>query len=96
MTKAEKLLGMTEDREPSEGSWAWTLAQMKKDNAGSISKFIDAAKDLASDLKKKDYEENEIQIKSKLSNKSISAQYVGVTLIKELTDTWYLIGDLIA
>ena len=37
-----------------------------------------------------------VTIKSKLSNKSISAQYVGVTLIKELTDTWYLIGDLIA
>jgi hypothetical protein len=37
-----------------------------------------------------------VTIKSKSSNKSIGAQNVGVSLIKEATDTWYLIGDLIA
>jgi hypothetical protein len=36
-----------------------------------------------------------VTIKSKNSNKSISAQYVAVSLIKESTDTWYLIGDLV-
>jgi hypothetical protein len=35
-------------------------------------------------------------INSKGSNKSIAAQNVAVSLIKEDTDTWYLIGDLIA
>lgn len=37
-----------------------------------------------------------VTINSKLGNKSISAQYVVATLIKEGTDTWYLFGDLIA
>lgn len=37
-----------------------------------------------------------VTIKSKGSNKSIGAQYVAVSLIKEATDVWYLIGDLIA
>jgi hypothetical protein len=37
-----------------------------------------------------------VTIKSKASNKSIGAQNVAVSLIKESTDTWYLIGDLIA
>ena len=36
-----------------------------------------------------------VTINSKLGNKSISAQYVVATLIKEGTDTWYLFGDLI-
>ena len=36
-----------------------------------------------------------VTIKSKSSNKSIGAQNVAVSLIKEATDTWYLIGDLI-
>ena len=36
-----------------------------------------------------------VTIKSKSSNKSIGAQNVAVSLIKESTDTWYLIGDLI-
>ncbi len=35
-----------------------------------------------------------VTIKSKLNNKSISAQNVAVSLIKEDLDTWYLIGDL--
>jgi hypothetical protein len=34
-------------------------------------------------------------INSKGNNKSIGAQNVAVSLIKEDTDTWYLIGDLI-
>lgn len=37
-----------------------------------------------------------VTINSKSSNKSIGAQYVGVTLLKTDTDTWYLFGDLIA
>lgn len=37
-----------------------------------------------------------VTIKSKLSNKSIAAQYVAVSLLKESTNTWYLIGDLSA
>jgi hypothetical protein len=35
-------------------------------------------------------------LNSKGANKSISAQYVGVTIVKTATDTWVLIGDLIA
>ena len=35
-------------------------------------------------------------IKSKSGNKSIGAQNVIVSLIKESADTWYLVGDLIA
>lgn len=30
------------------------------------------------------------------TKKAIAAQYVGVTLIKKATDTWYLIGNLVA
>jgi hypothetical protein len=37
-----------------------------------------------------------VTIKSKDSNKSLGGQNVAVSLIKEDTDTWYLIGDLIA
>jgi hypothetical protein len=37
-----------------------------------------------------------VTINSQAGNKAIAAQYVGVTLIKEATDTWYLIGNLIA
>jgi len=37
-----------------------------------------------------------VTINSKGSNKSINGQNVAVSLIKEDTDTWYLIGDLIA
>jgi hypothetical protein len=37
-----------------------------------------------------------VTINSKASNKSISAQWVAVTLIKTATDTWSLVGDLIA
>jgi len=37
-----------------------------------------------------------VTIKSKADNKSISAQNVAVSLIKEDTDVWYLIGELIA
>jgi len=37
-----------------------------------------------------------VTINSKSSNKAIGAQYVGVSLIKTATDTWYLLGDLIA
>jgi hypothetical protein len=37
-----------------------------------------------------------VTIKSKLNNKSISAQNVAVSLLKESTNTWYLIGDLSA
>jgi hypothetical protein len=36
-----------------------------------------------------------VTLKSKGSKKSISDINVGVTIIKEDTDTWYLIGDLI-
>lgn len=37
-----------------------------------------------------------VTILSKSSNKAIGAQYVGVTLLKTGTNTWVLIGDLIA
>ena len=37
-----------------------------------------------------------VTIKSKAGNKSIGAQNVAVSLLKESTNTWYLIGDLIA
>lgn len=37
-----------------------------------------------------------VVLKSKGSNKSIGGQYVAVSLLKESTNTWYLIGDLIA
>lgn len=37
-----------------------------------------------------------VTINSKGSNKAISAQYVGVSLIKTATDVWSLLGDLIA
>ena len=37
-----------------------------------------------------------VTIHSKAGNLSISAQYVGVSLIKTATDTWTLLGDLIA
>lgn len=37
-----------------------------------------------------------VTIKSKNNNKAIAAQNVIVSLIKENTDIWYLIGDLIA
>lgn len=37
-----------------------------------------------------------VTINSKGSNKSIGGQWVGVTLIKTATDTWSLLGDLIA
>jgi hypothetical protein len=36
-----------------------------------------------------------ITIKSKNDNKTIAAQNVDVTLLKESTNTWYLLGDLI-
>ena len=36
-----------------------------------------------------------VTIKSKSNNKSISAVNVAASLIKESTDSWYLIGDLI-
>lgn len=37
-----------------------------------------------------------VTINSLSGNKSISDQYVGVTLIKEATDEWYLVGSLVA
>jgi hypothetical protein len=37
-----------------------------------------------------------VTIKSKSNNKSISDIYVAASLTKELEDTWYLVGDLIA
>lgn len=37
-----------------------------------------------------------VTINSKSGNKSIGAQYVGATLVKTATDTWLLLGDLIA
>ena len=37
-----------------------------------------------------------VTINSKSSNKAIGAQYVCVSLVKTATDTWLLIGDLIA
>jgi hypothetical protein len=37
-----------------------------------------------------------VTLNSKSSNKSIGAQYVGVTLVKINTDTWVLFGDLVA
>jgi hypothetical protein len=37
-----------------------------------------------------------VTINSKGNNKSIGGQYVGVSLIQEIANTWYLIGDLIA
>ena len=37
-----------------------------------------------------------VTIQSKAWNKAISAQYVGATLKKIGTDTWLLLGDLIA
>lgn len=37
-----------------------------------------------------------VTIKSQAGNLSIGAQYVGVSLIKTATDTWYLVGNLIA
>jgi hypothetical protein len=37
-----------------------------------------------------------VTINSKSSAKSIAGTNVAVTLIKEATDTWYLIGDLLA
>lgn len=37
-----------------------------------------------------------VTINSKSSNKAIGAQYVGVTLRKTATDTWLLVGELIA
>lgn len=37
-----------------------------------------------------------VTIKSSGSNLAIGARYVGVTLIKTATDTWYLLGNLIA
>ncbi len=37
-----------------------------------------------------------VTLSSKSSNKSIGAQYVCVSLVKSATDTWTLIGDLIA
>ena len=37
-----------------------------------------------------------VTILSKASNKAIAAQYVGASLVKSATDTWLLIGDLIA
>ena len=37
-----------------------------------------------------------VTINSKGGNLSISAQYVGVSLVKTATDTWTLLGDLIA
>lgn len=36
-----------------------------------------------------------VTIKSKNDNKSIAGQNVAVSLIRESTDVWYLIGDLI-
>jgi len=36
-----------------------------------------------------------VTLNSKNGNKSISAQYVGVTLVKIGTDTWVLLGDLV-
>jgi hypothetical protein len=35
-------------------------------------------------------------INSKVGYKSISAQWVGVSLFKTGTDTWFLVGDLIS
>lgn len=37
-----------------------------------------------------------VTINSKGTNKAISAQYVAVSLVKTATDTWVLVGDLIA
>jgi hypothetical protein len=37
-----------------------------------------------------------VTINSKAGNKSIAAQYVGVSLFQTDTDTWLLLGDLIA
>lgn len=37
-----------------------------------------------------------VTVNSKASNLSISAQYVGVTLVKTATNTWTLMGDLVA
>lgn len=37
-----------------------------------------------------------VTINSKASNKAIGAQWVGVTLVKTGTDTWSLVGDLVA
>lgn len=37
-----------------------------------------------------------VTINSKLGNLSVGAQYVGVTLVKIGTDSWLLLGDLIA
>jgi hypothetical protein len=37
-----------------------------------------------------------VTINSKDGNKAISAQWVAVTLVKTATDTWTLLGDLIA
>ena len=37
-----------------------------------------------------------VTINSKGGNKSISAQYVGTSLVKTATDTWTLLGDLVA
>jgi hypothetical protein len=37
-----------------------------------------------------------VTINSKGSNKSINGQYVGCSLIKTATDTWLILGDLIA
>jgi hypothetical protein len=40
--------------------------------------------------------DGDVTINSKGSNKAIGAQYVGVTLLKTDTNTWSLLGDLIA
>jgi len=37
-----------------------------------------------------------VTINSQAGNLSIAAQYVGVTLVKEGTNTWYLLGNLIS